>query len=419
MISNIIGTLLTSFSVGLSTLKATLTASSAGLAVDQPLFVDGIGATAVEITSASSPYTPTDVYTILVDTSGGNVVITLPAVAARANRLYRFMKTTTDANTVTLTPDGAELISGLASYVFSTANKGVEIVAGPSAWFFTAAVSRASYLTVYDDTFGDGSDGDVTIAGSTTSATNMNYSNLVVTGTLTPARKGIWVRNRMSGNGVVEAGGDGATGAVAGSAKALSYLGGSAGGGNGGSVAGQVGSTGGSMTRSISAATGAGGAGGASGGANAGGAGGAAAAPAATEGGQGSPYLYYAGSFRDASTFQGGNGGGGGGSQVNSIGGGGGGGGSSILFRVRILDFTGTFNAPGGSGANAQLSTGAGSGGGGGGGGGWSILVTDELRQTPTVNVAGGTPGALAGTGSAGIAGSDGFKITVRRVAAP
>jgi hypothetical protein len=409
------GTAATLFSIGLGSIRTTLTASTGGLAVDRPLYTDGLGGRVVEITSASSPYTPGDEYTILVDASGGAVTIALPAVATRQERIYRVFKIDTSGNSVTIDPNGAETIDGMSTYVLSTPNKGAGFIGGTVEWKFISAVSRNSIFRQRSETFGLGSDGDVTIAGSTTAAQNMYYLNLVVTGTLLPDRYLICVQERLSGTGTISDNGasavnrSGAAGNVAGR-----YLAGGTAGGSGGIAA--VGSAGTTRTNSISTFGGGGGGGaGGTSGANAGGAGGTISAPAASNGGPADPWFLYSGRVKGIQAT-GGSGGGGGGAAVNSQSGGGGAGGSFVLVRAWICDFSGTISSTGGNGAAALLLTGVGAGGGGGGGGGIVVLVTSELRTTPTTTVAGGTAGAGAGTGVAGTAGSSGYSSVFQMV---
>ena len=71
------------------------------------------------VNSASSPYPvqPTD-YLLLVDTSGGPVVINMMPAAARNNLPVTIKDVTghATANTISVTPFGAELIDGLSPY---------------------------------------------------------------------------------------------------------------------------------------------------------------------------------------------------------------------------------------------------------------------------------------------------------------
>lgn len=71
------------------------------------------------ITFSDSPYTVTAKDPVLaVSTAGGNVVVNLPTLAT--GFVVEVTKTTSDANTVTVTPNGAETVNGAASDVIDT-----------------------------------------------------------------------------------------------------------------------------------------------------------------------------------------------------------------------------------------------------------------------------------------------------------
>lgn len=77
-------------------------------------------ATWVSITSSDSPYTPGDgVRNIIVDTSGGNVTITPPAVSGHAANVYQVKKTTSDANAVIFDPNSTETVDGATTFSWS------------------------------------------------------------------------------------------------------------------------------------------------------------------------------------------------------------------------------------------------------------------------------------------------------------
>jgi len=59
---------------------------------------------------------------ILVDTSSGNITITLPKALEVKRAVYYIKKTTTDANTLTVEAEGGSLIDGAATYVTSATN---------------------------------------------------------------------------------------------------------------------------------------------------------------------------------------------------------------------------------------------------------------------------------------------------------
>ncbi len=405
------------FQIGLGAIRSILSAATTGLSIDRPLYVDGFGSDVVTITSADSPYTPGDEYTVLCDCSAGNITISLPPVANQQERIYRFFKIDSSGNTLTLDPDGAETIDGMSSYSLSSPNKGCGILAGTAEWKFCGAVSRNSLFDSTDETFGFGLDGDVTVAGTTTLTVNAYYNNLVVTGTLDTDRYAVLVYERLSGNGTISDNGSSATSNVGASNPTGSrFLGTGASGGAGfnGSGAGTNGSSVGNSLSFYGAGAGAAGAGGAGDG-GAGGTGGTTTGLTATDGGPADPWVLLTAHVK-TSLIRGGAGGGGGGSALNSRGGGGGAGGNVMLIRAAVLDFSGTISSRGGNGFQGQLLTGVGGGGGGGGGGGNITLVTRELRTTPTFDVSGGTAGVGVGTGVNGTDGSAGYSQLIQMV---
>lgn len=424
VVSAIQGTISSTFAIGMGVLKVLLTASTTGLSIDAPLVTDGLGGTVVSIDSTDSPYTPGDELVILADCTGGNVVIALPALAGVEERQWRVVKTDTSNNVVTLTPDGAETINGsLTTVVVDTPYNALSIAAVTTTrWQIIGTASRVDWLSAITETYGNGALGDVTIAGSTTAANNLDYLNLTVTGTLTTARYAVWVLGRISGNGTITGTGNSASGSTAGAALSANFLGGGNAGGNGG-VGANNGSNGGSPAVSLSATNGAGagdgGTGGTSGGGQTPGSAGNAAGPGVATGGPGDPTLRaYLGSGSTGTRYTAGAGGSGGGSQANSTGGGGGGGGTNILIRARLWNFTGTVESNGGAGADAVLGAGAGAGGGGGGGGGSIMIISDYFIVAPTMTVTGGAAGASVGAGGAATAGGDGYTRLEERVAA-
>ncbi len=411
---NLSAVVASAFSLGLGAAKVVLTSGTTSFDVDRPVIPRGFASAVRSITAADSPYTPGDEVLVLCDCTAGDITVNLPTLASSTSRIWQFCKTDSSANVVTLVPDGAERINGnIASYDISVPDNGVELQSCTTRWQITSTSTRESFLTTATDTYGDGSDGDVTVAGTTTLTENTYYDNLVVTGTLQPSRFLVFVRGRLSGNGTIADDGNNAAGAVAGTALASAYLGGASAGGAG-SAGGSAGSNGSAAASSRSAAgtggtSGDGGGGGISGGGQAGGSSGGATVVSVNTGSNASVFLYRNGAYDVTFTRPtGGAGGGGGGARASSTGGGGGGGGGGILIRCLVCDFTGTISVRGGNGGNAVLGAGLGAGGGGGGGGGWVTVVSDEFRQTPTIDNAGGNGGAAVGTGVAGTAGSQG-----------
>jgi hypothetical protein len=72
-------------------------------------------------TFANTPYTAAASGKIVKwDTSGGNCVQNLPAAAGVPGAIFTIVKTTADANTVTITPNGSEKINGDSTLVLDT-----------------------------------------------------------------------------------------------------------------------------------------------------------------------------------------------------------------------------------------------------------------------------------------------------------
>src|SRR6185295_13642672 len=82
--------------------------------------LDVVGSAGYNITSTSTDIT-LDVthYTVLVDASGANRTITLPAASGATRRIYVIKKTDATANTVTIDGNGSETIDGATTQVIS------------------------------------------------------------------------------------------------------------------------------------------------------------------------------------------------------------------------------------------------------------------------------------------------------------
>jgi hypothetical protein len=262
--------------------------------------------------------------------------------------------------------------------------------------------------------YGDGTDGDVTISGTTTLTTDVYYNNLTVTGTLITAGFRVLVAGTLSGSGTINNDGQVPAAQAGASGGGAGVFGGGATGGTGTTTTGGVATA---VTNRI------GGAGG-SGGAGSGGAGGAASAGGglAANGGGGTNTTGASSTFRifsDPISFSrgtaigavttrlaGGNGGAGAGGDGTTAGRGGGGGGGIVYVAARQVTFTGSISAQGGAGRTATTIN---VGGGGGGGGGVVVVVTASGTQTFTTNVAGGAGGTGGGgSGTSGVAGLSG-----------
>ncbi len=272
--------------------------------------------------------------------------------------------------------------------------------------------------------FGDGSDGDVTVSGGTTTLTaDAHYENLTITSTgiLQPAGYRVFVRGlltieaggviRRNGNpGVVPV--DNITPGAAGAALAAGSL--------GGSFAGGAGAPGnGNGTAGSGGATGAGGSAGAGGDSNdiGNGANGGAVSLFGASGPTSLRTLAAAtgrvitGAGTVLIPFGGGGGGGGGGGTIGSGGGGGSGGGVLAIWTYRLVN-NGAIEANGGAGGGAFTGPdAAGNGGGGGGGGGLIWLVTRGRSGAGVVQALGGAGGAGHLAGDAGAPGLPGAVV--------
>lgn len=73
---------------------------------------------------------------VIVDTTSGGFAITIPLAASNANKSIRVKKTSSDLNTVTVTPSGADLIDGMATQPFNGQETDMEITSdGVSNWW--------------------------------------------------------------------------------------------------------------------------------------------------------------------------------------------------------------------------------------------------------------------------------------------
>jgi hypothetical protein len=221
--------------------------------------------------------------------------------------------------------------------------------------------------------FGDGSDGDVTIASATTLTRDMYYPNLTISDsqTLNPGGFRVFVSGTLTLGDSASIARDGNAGSESsgGAALAAGTLGGSGKGGFSGAGDAEANSLGGGGS---------------------GGEGGVATPPAVSAGGRGvfrSALQALSGRSLDGAVV---NGGGGGGGSFAGFNGGGGGGVVVVATRAVVLS----------SGAATITAKGGGGSGGGGGGGGVVVVITTTPQPAGlTLNASGGAGG---GIGSAG-----------------
>lgn len=85
--------------------------------------------------TANFTVTDTDKNMFLVDTALGNVTATLPTAADNTGKVLTFLKTTADANTVTVDGEGAETVNGAASTVLNNQYEKVTVYCDGTEWF--------------------------------------------------------------------------------------------------------------------------------------------------------------------------------------------------------------------------------------------------------------------------------------------
>jgi hypothetical protein len=284
--------------------------------------------------------------------------------------------------------------------------------------------------------FGDGSDGDVTVTGSTTLTRDMFYNNLTInsSGSINTAGFRIYVKgtlditaaaaNSIQRNGTVGNSASSTTGATAVSALSSGSVGsdtGSGAGGNGGTAAGTQGSAPTASTVSNGGQNGASGKGG-NGTSGNGGAARSATTPTTLPINRIEHNLIRGVTLINGGICGAGGSGGGGDGTAGGGGGSGGLGGGVVFLAAKTISrggstATGCISCNGGNGGNgfAPIAGNRGGGGGGsGGGGGWIYLIYNTLSGSSASNAIrsnGGTGGNGAngnGTGTAGDGGTGG-----------
>ena len=108
-------------------------------------------------TSTSTPVTLTTSsnYALYISDAGGSAVVNLPVASSSSEKRYLIKKTNSSANTVTITPNGADTIEGAATLVLSTQYSYYEIQSdGTASWKIISqsasggANSLGSYIVV-------------------------------------------------------------------------------------------------------------------------------------------------------------------------------------------------------------------------------------------------------------------------------
>lgn len=73
-------------------------------------------------------------FTVLVDASGGNRIITLPTAIGIAGTYYNIKKTDSSINTVTIVGNGAQTIDRQTTKVITTQDENVTIQSDDANW---------------------------------------------------------------------------------------------------------------------------------------------------------------------------------------------------------------------------------------------------------------------------------------------
>lgn len=98
----------------------------------------GVGFNTKNITlTPTSPYTATNQNVIMWDCTSGNKVVQLPASSLGFTVTVK--KIDSSANTITLTPTGAQTIDGAANLVISTQYKSVTLIGDGLVWFVASS----------------------------------------------------------------------------------------------------------------------------------------------------------------------------------------------------------------------------------------------------------------------------------------
>lgn len=279
--------------------------------------------------------------------------------------------------------------------------------------------------TLFNGAFGDGSDGDATITGGTTTNTReWHYNNLTITGTgvLKSRSHRIFVKGTLtietggSLNDDGVAGGTGVSGGTALSNITNSVLGAGSGAGGAGRTTTGVGNAGATSsncsTNNVAFQPVGGVGGGISAPATAGGTAGPAPAPTIPQKWNSNGAIWSGRLCNGTATWNGGSGGGGGALDLTGgtgTSGNGGSGGGIVHVSARYVTNNGAISANGGAGGNGVATGTASAGGGAGGGGGLVCLITQTATGTGTVTASAGLVGTGAGVApTAAVQGRDG-----------
>jgi hypothetical protein len=381
-------------------------------AADPSIVVSGTGTVAPELATGTLDVIASE-HPPAASWSNNSKKITSVANGSGAQDAAAFGQTLGGGDLAPLTTEGDMLYANAtpapARLPIGTAPQVLGISAGVPAW-----VSQN-----YAGVFGDGSDGAVTLDGSTSngfsSLAGSTYTmtrdcfctSLTINGgvTLKPAGYRIFVAGTLANAGTISSNGNNATGASAGGATGNGIVNGGGAGTNG--VTGNAAAP---TALGLILGAGSGGNGG-NGGTGTGGTGTAHKLATAYPYRVTGPVLSAFMTFNNSTGIpSGGGAGAGGGGDGTNAGGGGGSGGGFIVILAWAVTNTGTITASGGNGANGVAGN---AGGGGGGGGGLILAYTLAAWTAGTTSVAAGSLGTGTGTGANGTGGGAGTVLNV------
>lgn len=101
--------------------------------VDLIVYAEDISITIAEVTTATT--LTVNHFLVLVDASGGAILITLPAAASHPNRMYTIKKIDSSNNKVTIDGNATEKIDGELTLVLGLQYSYVTIVCDGDEWF--------------------------------------------------------------------------------------------------------------------------------------------------------------------------------------------------------------------------------------------------------------------------------------------
>lgn len=99
-------------------------------------WVDDDNSYGIPVSTKTASYSATlNDCVILVDTTAGNVTITLPDVTSISGKNYTISKVSTDANTVSIVETNGALVDGCSQYTIATYRESITLISDTIAYF--------------------------------------------------------------------------------------------------------------------------------------------------------------------------------------------------------------------------------------------------------------------------------------------